>query len=91
MVRLIESNGSSALSKTESSLAELPPVASDLTVSDLRRALSAGWADFRAYPAFGLLFASIFVISGLALAYALVERGEVFWVIPAAFRVIAAF
>lgn len=93
MVRLIEGKRRPALSKTENSLAELPPVASDLTVSDLRNALSAGWADFRAYPAFGLFFASIFVISGLALAYAMFALGEVFWLIPAAagFPLIAPF
>ena len=90
---MVEGKRRPALSKTETSSAELPPVAIELTVSDLRNALSAGWADFRAYPAFGLFFASIFVISGLALAYALVERGEVFWVVPAAagFPLIAPF
>lgn len=64
-----------------------------MSVRDLQHALSAGWADFRAYPAFGIFFASIFVLSGLGLTYALVERGEVFWLIPAAagFPLLAPF
>lgn len=64
-----------------------------LGVSDLRAALAAGWADFRAQPAFGLFFAAIFVIGGLALTYFLLARGEYTWAIPAAagFPLIAPF
>lgn len=71
----------------------LPTVAIDLSLQDLRAALKAGWADFRAYPAFGLFFASIFFISGLALAYALLALGEVVWLIPATagFPLVAPF
>lgn len=71
----------------------VPAVAHDLTTSDLRVAIAAGWADFRAHPAFGLFFGSIFVLSGLALSYVLIERGEIFWLIPAAagFPLLAPF
>lgn len=68
-------------------------VARDLSAGDLRRALAAGWDDFKAYPAFGLFFASIYVIAGLFLYYALVVRGEAVWLVPAAagFPLLAPF
>ena len=59
-------------------------IASDLAVKDLFAALGAGWRDFRTYPKYGLFFAAIFVGGGLALAYFLFNRGEFFWLIPAA-------
>lgn len=77
----------------ESSTASAPVFAQDLALSDLRGALAAGWADFRAQPAFGLFFAGIFVIGGLALTYFLIARGEYTWAIPAAagFPLLAPF
>lgn len=68
-------------------------VASDLTTSDLRAAFAAGWSDFRAYPAFGLFFASIFVFAGIFLYFALFIRGEIAWLVPAAagFPLLAPF
>ena len=33
-------------------------VANNLTFTDLRAAVAAGWRDFTAYPAFGLFFAA---------------------------------
>ncbi|MEO1169041.1 MAG: DUF2189 domain-containing protein [Pseudomonadota bacterium] len=68
-------------------------VAKDLTISDLRAALAAGWRDFRAYPAFGLFFASIYVGAGLFLYFALFTRGEIAWLVPAAagFPILAPF
>lgn len=69
------------------------PVVRELTVSDLGAALSAGWADFRSQPAFGLFFAAIYVLSGLFLYYALLVRGEAIWLVPAAagFPIVAPF
>ena len=58
-------------------------VARDLTLSDLRAALAAGWHDFLGAPRFGLFFGAIFAVSGIALAYVLLARGEVSWLIPA--------
>lgn len=68
-------------------------VASDLTASDLRSALAAGWRDFCAYPAFGLFFSAIYVAGGLALYFGLYLRGEVSWLVPiaAGFPLIAPF
>lgn len=58
-------------------------VAGDLRLGDLRAALAAGWGDFLGAPRYGLFFGAIFALSGLALAYVLLERGEVSWLIPA--------
>lgn len=75
--------------------AQIAPVvvASDLKVSDLRAALAAGWGDFRAYPAFGLFFAAIYVSAGMFIYFALFVRGEVAWLVPAAagFPLLAPF
>ncbi|QZH74417.1 MAG: DUF2189 domain-containing protein [Erythrobacter sp.] len=54
-------------------------VAEDLTFADLRAALAAGWADYRAHPLFGLFFAAIYVIAGMALVQALQSRGAFMW------------
>ena len=68
-------------------------VASDLTVGDLRAALAAGWDDFRAYPAFGLFFAAIYVVAGMFIYFALFVWGQVAWLVPAAagFPLLAPF
>lgn len=68
-------------------------VACDLKVSDLRDALAAGWRDFCAHPAFGLFFSVIYVATGMFIYLALVNRGEVEWLITAAagFPLIAPF
>ncbi|WP_082788404.1 DUF2189 domain-containing protein [Sphingorhabdus sp. M41] len=75
--------------------AQIAPVAvaSDLTISDLRGALAAGWRDFRAYPAFGLFFAAIYVSAGIFIYFALFVQGEVAWLVPAAagFPLLAPF
>lgn len=68
-------------------------VAGDLTGADLRAALGAGWRDFRAAPAFGLFFAGIYVLAGLALYFLLFQRGQIAWIGPAAagFPLLAPF
>lgn len=68
-------------------------IASDLTPGDLRAALVAGWNDFKAYPAFGLFFAAIYVGAGMFIYFALFERGEIAWLVPAAagFPLLAPF
>ncbi|MFV0644186.1 MAG: DUF2189 domain-containing protein [Sphingomonadaceae bacterium] len=68
-------------------------VASDLTMEDLRAALSAGWQDFRAYPAFGLFFSAIYIAGGFLLYLALFHWGELTWLAPAAagFPLLAPF
>jgi uncharacterized membrane protein len=68
-------------------------VANNLTFSDLRSALAAGWRDFIAYPAFGIFFAAFYAIGGAALVYGLIKLGEGAWSIPviAGFPIIAPF
>jgi uncharacterized membrane protein len=64
-----------------------------LTRDDLRAALAAGWADYRAAPAFGLFFAGIYVVAGLALGWALFTQSAIAWLVPAAagFPLLAPF
>lgn len=64
-----------------------------LVVPDLKAALVAGWADFRAAPQFGLFFAGLYVAAGLALGWALFTQAAVAWLVPAAagFPLLAPF
>ena len=68
-------------------------VAGDLALGDLRAALAAGWADFRAHPGFGLFFAGFYVAAGVALYYAAFSRDALAWLITAAsgFPLLAPF
>ncbi len=76
-----------------------PPGAAGIHVSrslawaDLKAALAAGWADYRAAPQFGLFFAGVHVAAGLALTWALVTQSAVAWLVPAAagFPLLAPF
>tara|TARA_R110000868_G_scaffold111040_14_gene300139 strand:+ start:4459 stop:5289 length:831 start_codon:yes stop_codon:yes gene_type:complete len=85
--------GGNAMNTGEQARIAPAAVASDLNLSDLRAALAAGWSDFRAYPAFGLFFAAIYVSAGIFIYFALFVRGEVAWLIPAAagFPLLAPF
>ena len=68
------------------------PVAHDISVADLKRALAAGWADFAAAPLCGLFFAAIYVIGGLAIYLAFMGQGSFVWLVPAAgFPLLAPF
>lgn len=69
------------------------PVASDLTIGDLFRALGAGWRDYRTRPTCGLFFSGIFVAAGLFLFFVLDGRSDMAWLIPAAagFPILAPF
>lgn len=75
--------------------AQIAPAAvtGSLSIDDLRAALSAGWGDFRAYPLFGLFFASIYVGTGIFLYIALFGWGQAVWLVPAAagFPLLAPF
>ncbi len=68
-------------------------VVGDLQLADLRAALRAGWQDYRAYPAFGLFFASFYVAAGMFLYFTLFARGEITWLmaIVAGFPLVAPF
>ena len=43
------------------------PVIRRITVDDVYRALSAGWADFRAAPRFGLFFGGVYAAAGILI------------------------
>lgn len=67
-------------------------IATDITIADLGRALAAGWDDLRAMPVYGLFFAAFYVVAGWLLYFALVERGQWVWLVPAAgFPLLAPF
>lgn len=65
----------------------------NLEIADLRAALAAGFADFRAAPAFGLFFALVYVLGGLALWFGLGAAGQPVWFVPiaAGFPLLAPF
>ena len=69
------------------------PVAEDIRIRDLGRALAAGARDFARHPIFGLFFAGIFVVAGLFLVTVLNDRSGMAWLIPAAagFPILAPF
>lgn len=68
-------------------------VSETLSMADLKAALAAGWSDFRAYPIYGVLFAAIYVVGGVLIAFALLQWGNASWLIPAAagFPLLAPF
>jgi uncharacterized membrane protein len=69
------------------------PVADDLRLSDLGRALAAGTRDFVKHPLCGLFFSGIFVVAGIFLFSVLNDRSGMAWLIPAAagFPILAPF
>lgn len=75
--------------------AQIAPVtvAHDLKIADLRAAITAGWLDFKAHPAFGLFFAAIYAGAGMLLYFGLFTRGAAGWLVPAAagFPLLAPF
>lgn len=69
------------------------PELKTLQNADLNAALAAGWRDFLAAPQFGLFFAIVYTLGGIALYYGLVTAGEPFWFVPvvAGFPLLAPF
>ncbi|WP_425090537.1 DUF2189 domain-containing protein [Tropicimonas sp. S265A] len=51
-------------------------------VSDVKAALAAGWADFKAAPAFGLFFSAVYVFGGIAMVYILLATGKSWATLP---------
>lgn len=68
-------------------------VSRDLGWRDLRAALAAGWADFKAAPKYGLSFALVYALAGVALYFGLVSQGHAVWFIAVAagFPILAPF
>lgn len=72
------------MTSTEFSNTSPNPKVQRISTGDLRAALSAGWADFRRAPAFGLFFALVYVAGGLALWFGLGAMGQPVWFVPIA-------
>jgi uncharacterized membrane protein len=68
-------------------------VSSSLGWPDLRTALAAGWADFRAKPVYGLFFALFYALGGIALYFAMASQGQAIWFVAlaAGFPILAPF
>ncbi|MEL6599910.1 MAG: DUF2189 domain-containing protein [Pseudomonadota bacterium] len=69
------------------------PVIRDITSSDVWAALSAGWADFRAAPRFGIFFGAVFSALGILIAAQMWVWESGYWVLPlmAGFPLIGPF
>ena len=77
--------------------AHLPPSElsepGNITTDDLKAALSAGWADFRRAPIYGLGFSLVYVLGGMILYAVFAASGQSWWFIPVAvgFPLLAPF
>lgn len=58
------------------------PEPREITTADVKAALAAGWADFRAAPAFGLFFGAIFSVIGIVIFAQLAVWGSSYWLLP---------
>ncbi|MGR3744481.1 MAG: DUF2189 domain-containing protein [Pseudooceanicola nanhaiensis] len=67
----------------EEKRAGVPPLR-EVTPEILREAMRRGWADFRAAPAFGLVFAVLYILIGWAMAWVTSATGTSYWLILAA-------
>ena len=71
----------------------LPQQPAILERSDLKAALAAGWADFKAMPIYGLFFALFYLLGGMALYFGMIANGQLVWfiAIAAGFPLFAPF
>ncbi|WP_083191100.1 DUF2189 domain-containing protein [Salipiger sp. CCB-MM3] len=60
------------------------PEFSDVTVKTLRKALRQGWSDLVFAPGFALVFAGVYVLAGLFLAWLTLATGTSYWLVLAA-------
>lgn len=67
------------------------PGVREVTVDDISAALAAGMRDFRAAPAFGLVFGGLYAVGGLAIFYAVTSLELAFLAYPlaAGFAIVA--
>ena len=76
-------------SATPGAVPRLRPV----TLADVTGSLRDGWADFRAYPLYGLAFGGVYAAGGLVMLYVLMRLGAPWMIIPMAigFPLVAPF
>jgi uncharacterized membrane protein len=69
------------------------PVVRSITTDDIYAALSAGWADFRAAPEFGLFFGGVYALAGILMLLQLWVWEQPMWILPLAlaFPLVAPF
>lgn len=60
------------------------PEVMHVEAGDLRAALAAGWADFRRAPLYGIVFATVYVLGGWLIFWAVTAKGQIWWTLPAA-------
>ena len=67
------------------------PEVGHVAISDLTASLAAGWRDFKAAPAYGILFSAVYVLGGFALVF--LGAGMVSWIMAVSlgFPLIAPF
>lgn len=69
---------------TNTMTAPARPVIRRITVDDVYKALSAGWADFRAAPRFGLFFGGVYAAAGILIFLQLWVLEQPLWILPLA-------
>lgn len=67
----------------EAATAPAVPEVNAVTFADLGFALRAGWRDFCRAPLYGLAFASVYVLGGWLVAWAVTAKGQIWWTLPA--------
>lgn len=60
------------------------PEFTEVRGSDFKTALRKGWSDFRAVPKYGLLFAAVYVLGGLLIAWITYVTHTTYWLVLAA-------
>lgn len=63
---------------------KLPTVA-QISIGDLKAALSAGWRDFARAPGFGFILSLVYVLAGWGMVWITLVTGQTFWLVLAAF------
>jgi len=59
------------------------PEIMELDMADLGYALRLGWRDFCTAPLFGIFFATVYVLGGWSIAWAMTAKGQIWWTIIA--------